>query len=295
MNASGVDDSKLDWRHKPTNGPDRDGTCVCVPDPVGLPDFHDGFSNATYLGRAKMVPQWQSVGTFGPPSDTPVVVDHYVKWNFHLFVGVESRLPVMFSSPYGGTATYGNWSIKVENGTGGPDDYWPEWRENPSFCLNVVDGGQATCKAFGLAPAKIAGLAFGFIDGALADGSRMDRGCLLEGKDAVLGFKGLAADFSLKAALAAGWGLQNALVDCKAAPAQVAAWGAVLTRLPHPSQLLGNVTQNVQLNSKDIAADLALAALHYERKEWADAGVQMGMVLRRAAMGVADSALEQLV
>merc|ERR1711981_1131421 len=59
MNASGVDDSVLDWRHIPTNGPDSDGQCICVPDPVGLPDFKGAFSNSTYLGRVSFIPQWQ--------------------------------------------------------------------------------------------------------------------------------------------------------------------------------------------------------------------------------------------
>jgi len=61
-----------------------------------------------------------------------------VKWNFHLWVGVDSKLPAMFSSPFGGVATYGNWTIyDEEKKTGGPDELWPEWRKNPFFCLNV--------------------------------------------------------------------------------------------------------------------------------------------------------------
>merc|ERR1712080_435660 len=151
MNASGIDDSKLDWHRKVTNGPDADGLCICVSDPVGLPDFGGAFSNSTYLGRAQLVPQWQVPGQFGPPDNKSVLVDHYVKWNFHLFVGVDIQLPVMFSSPYGGMATYGNWSIN-ENG---PDKMWPEeinggWRDHPSFCLNVLN--ESTCDPYGPPP-----------------------------------------------------------------------------------------------------------------------------------------------
>jgi len=134
LNASGVDDSKLDWRRPPTH----DGFCVCIPDPAGLPDFMGAFSNATYLGRVKMVPLWQTAGKGGPPDGKPITVDHYAKWTFHLWVDVETKLPAMFSSPYGGVATYGNWTI-YDNATktGGPDDLWPEWRKDPWFCLNV--------------------------------------------------------------------------------------------------------------------------------------------------------------
>jgi len=52
-----------------------------------------------------------------------------VKWTFHLFVDVETKLPVLFSSPFGGIATYGNWSQ--------PDELWPKdfnggWRNLPA-------------------------------------------------------------------------------------------------------------------------------------------------------------------
>jgi len=139
-NKSGVDDSKLDWRRPPTN----DGMCICIPDPAGLPDFMGAFDNATYLGRAKIVPLWQTVGKGGPPDGKFITVDHYAKWTFHIWVDVESKLPAMFTSPYGGSATYGNWSIyDNETKTGGPDELWPEsahggWRKDPFFCLNVM-------------------------------------------------------------------------------------------------------------------------------------------------------------
>jgi len=141
LNESGVDDSKLDWRRIPST----DGTCVCVPDPAGLPYFHGAYDNATYKGRVKFIPPWQQTGSYGPPSNTPVIADHYVKWTFHMFVNIETKLPVMFSSPYGGCATYGNWST--------PDKLWPEslgggWRANPSRdrCFDVTSN--PNCKPY---------------------------------------------------------------------------------------------------------------------------------------------------
>jgi hypothetical protein len=133
-NESGVDDSKLDWRRIPSNPQaDHDG-CVCVPDPAGLPYFEHAFDNATYVGRVRFVPPWQVTGKdhAGPPDGVPVVADHYAKWNFHLFVDIETRMPTMFSSPYGGVATYGNWS--------NPDEMWPDWRDLPdrNNCFDVT-------------------------------------------------------------------------------------------------------------------------------------------------------------
>jgi len=133
-NASGVPETSIDWRRMP-----NDGMCVCIPDPAGLPDFMGAFDNATYLGRVKMVPLWQTAGKGGPPDGKPIIVDHYAKWTFHIWVDVETKLPAMFTSPYGGSATYGNWTI-YDNATktGGPDEMWPEWRKDPWFCLNVM-------------------------------------------------------------------------------------------------------------------------------------------------------------
>merc|ERR1719407_363601 len=112
LNESGVDDSKLDWRHIPST----DGTCVCVPDPAGLPYFHGAYDNATYKGRVKFIPPWQQTGSYGPPSNTPVIADHY-----------------------------GNWST--------PDKLWPEslgggWRANPARdrCFDVTSN--PNCKPY---------------------------------------------------------------------------------------------------------------------------------------------------
>jgi hypothetical protein len=62
-----------------------------------------------------------------------------------MMVDIETKKPVMFSSPYGGCATYGNWSV--------PDEMWPEdynggWRTNPTRdrCFDVT--GAETCKPF---------------------------------------------------------------------------------------------------------------------------------------------------
>jgi hypothetical protein len=141
-NASGGDDSLLDWRRIPST----DGDCVCVPDPAGLPYFENAYDNATYLGRIKFTPPWQETGTGDHWKRNVVTADHWVKWTFHLMVDVETQLPVMFSSPFGGCATYGNWSV--------PDEMWPEWSENPARdrCFDVT--GAESCKPF-IAPTTL--------------------------------------------------------------------------------------------------------------------------------------------
>jgi len=77
----------------------------------------------------QFTPPWQQTGSYGPPSTTPIIADHWVKWTFHLFVDIETKQPVLFSSPFGGIATYGNWSQ--------PDELWPKdfnggWRNLPA-------------------------------------------------------------------------------------------------------------------------------------------------------------------
>merc|ERR1712232_921847 len=145
-------DKALDWRHLPSPPLDPpaelggNALCVCVPDPAGLPFFTGAFDNATYMGRIRFIPPWQNTGSYGPPSTTPVVADHYAKWTFHLFVSVETHKPVLFSSPFGGIATYGNWSD--------PDEAWPEslhggFRQLPTreSCFDPT-GEAATCKNY---------------------------------------------------------------------------------------------------------------------------------------------------
>jgi hypothetical protein len=140
-NASGGDDSLLDWRHIPST----DGDCVCVPDPSGLPYFEGAYDNATYLGRIRFTPPWQETGTGDHWARKKVVADHWVKWTFHMMVDIETKKPVMFSSPYGGCATYGNWSV--------PDEMWPEdynggWKTNPTRdrCFDVT--AAESCKPY---------------------------------------------------------------------------------------------------------------------------------------------------
>jgi hypothetical protein len=141
-NASGGDDSLLDWRRIPST----DGDCVCVPDPAGMPYFEKAYDNATYLGRIRFTPPWQNTGTGGPPiPGKTVVADHWVKWTFHLMVDIETQKPVMFSSPFGGCATYGNWSV--------PDEMWPDsynlgWKTNPEKerCSDVT--AAEACKPY---------------------------------------------------------------------------------------------------------------------------------------------------
>jgi hypothetical protein len=138
LNESGIDDTTLDWRRIPSNPQLAHDGCVCVPDPAGLPYFHHAFDNATYLGRVRFVPPFgQKTFTGGPADGTPIVADHFAKWSFHLWVDIETQLPAMFTSPYGGVATYGNWSD--------PDELWPAsvgggWRDLPAKdnCFDVT-------------------------------------------------------------------------------------------------------------------------------------------------------------
>jgi len=143
MNA---DEAHRDWRRFPSP-PITDAMCVCVPDPAGLPFFEHAFDNATYLGRVRFAPQWQTTGSFGPPSDKTIVCDHYAKWTFHLWVDIETNLPALFSSPYGGIATYGNWSDPDENW---PTDIGSGWRNLPTrdTCFDPTGEVGSTCKDY---------------------------------------------------------------------------------------------------------------------------------------------------
>jgi len=144
-------EENLDWRRFPSPPLDKDsqlgqGVCVCVPDPTGLPWFEHAYDNATYKGRVEITPPWQATGKWGPPSNKTIIADHFAKWSFHLWVDVDTKLPVMFSSPYGGIASYGNWSD--------PDEFWPEdfgkgWKNLPSrdVCFDPT-GESETCKQF---------------------------------------------------------------------------------------------------------------------------------------------------
>ena len=86
----------------------KQGGCTCVPDPVGVPKY-DSFKDATYMGRIKLEPIEFLNKT--------VIVDHYSKWFFHLFVDAEKGsetygLPLRFYSPYAGFAVYHTWILK---------------------------------------------------------------------------------------------------------------------------------------------------------------------------------------
>jgi hypothetical protein len=162
LNLSGVDDAlHVDWRRPDTKARD---SCTCLPDPVGLPDFVNAFHNATYLGRARFVPPWTKTfgpNAGGPPDGVPVLVDAWVKWSFHLYMDVEHEphYAAMFSSPFGGTATYGNWTLD-------PDAMWPEshhggWRHTPesdpltaTLCINPQSYGDCP-KAFPWSPTEL--------------------------------------------------------------------------------------------------------------------------------------------
>lgn len=143
----------FEWRRLPspplTPTPEfgGDAVCVCVPDPAGLPWFEGAFDNATYKGRVKFAVPWQAGdGEYGPPTNETIVADHYAKWSFHLFVSVKTNLPVLFSSPYGGIASYGNWTD--------PDKLWPDdinggWRQLPGRdnCFDPTHEAE-TCKPY---------------------------------------------------------------------------------------------------------------------------------------------------
>lgn len=88
-----------------------DPFCVCVPDPVGFPDFSasrkDGLANLEYLGRLKLAP----IEYLG----RTVTMDHYANWFFHVFMEVNEtapnygKSPIRLASAYAGTAVYQDW------------------------------------------------------------------------------------------------------------------------------------------------------------------------------------------
>lgn len=149
LNASGVDDTHLDWRRIPA----EDGICVCVEDPAGLPNFVGALDNATYKGRVKLLPLWwKEIGTYSPGQATePIIADVWSKWTFRFVAEAGTQKPVMFSSPYGGVAMYGNMSND-------PSDVWPEemgggWNHIPGrdhcFDPTTASGpGFAVCKDY---------------------------------------------------------------------------------------------------------------------------------------------------
>jgi len=87
------------------------GGCTCIPDPVGVPDiaasWSKGMSNMQYMGRIKL-PKLEYL-------DTPIELDHWASWFFHIFMDTNTsvphygKAPSRLASAYAGTAVYANW------------------------------------------------------------------------------------------------------------------------------------------------------------------------------------------
>merc|ERR1719450_212499 len=82
-----------------------------MPDPVGVPDitasWADGMGDMQYMGRIKL-PQLEYL-------KTPIELDHWANWFFHIFMDTNSSVPhykhapSRLASAYAGTAVYANW------------------------------------------------------------------------------------------------------------------------------------------------------------------------------------------
>lgn len=87
------------------------GGCTCIPDPVGVPDiagsWAKGMGEMQYMGRIKL-PELEYL-------KTPIEVDHWATWFFHIFMDVNASMPHFGKAPsrlasaYAGTAVYANW------------------------------------------------------------------------------------------------------------------------------------------------------------------------------------------
>jgi len=87
------------------------GGCTCIPDPVGVPDTQaseaKGMGTMQYMGRIKL-PKLEYL-------DTPIELDHWADWFFHIFMDVNKsvphygKAPSRLASAYAGTAVYANW------------------------------------------------------------------------------------------------------------------------------------------------------------------------------------------
>jgi len=87
------------------------GGCTCMPDPVGVPDtqasWAKGMAGMQYMGRIKL-PELEYL-------KTPIVLDHWANWFFHIFMDTNSsvphykKAPSRLASAYAGTAVYDNW------------------------------------------------------------------------------------------------------------------------------------------------------------------------------------------
>merc|ERR1719444_355062 len=90
------------------------GGCTCIPDPVGVPDiaasWAKGMSNMQYMGRIKL-PKLEYL-------NTPIELDHWANWFFHIFMDTNKsvphygKAPSRLASAYAGTAVYDNWKLE---------------------------------------------------------------------------------------------------------------------------------------------------------------------------------------
>jgi len=91
------------------------GGCTCMPDPVGVPDISsiapgDGLGHMQYMGRIKL-PQLEYL-------NTPIELDHWANWFFHVFMDTNKSVPHYGKGPsrlgsaYAGTAVYANWKFE---------------------------------------------------------------------------------------------------------------------------------------------------------------------------------------
>jgi len=300
------DEDNLDWRRIPSP-PISDALCVCVPDPAGLPYFEGAYDNATYKGRISFTPPWQTTGAYGPPTGKKIVADHWSKWTFHLFVDVETNKPVLFSSPYGGVATYGNWSE--------PDELWPKdfnggWKNLPTreSCFDPTMKSE-TCKDYTRKPVTTAtttpsgpttatttvttgtttapakhGQEFlmGLLTGLVSDGAEMDT-CVIDGITVVgsfstaLGYlkKGNVGP-AIEALSDALGSIQPAVQDCTGAKVKVQQLVDGLKSLS-PAK----AKANVKAHHSDILAYVAEASKCKDTEDFAGMGVQIGSIVRK--------------
>merc|ERR1711953_785736 len=87
------------------------GGCTCMPDPVGVPDitasWAKGMAGMQYMGRIKL-PELEYL-------KTPIELDHWANWFFHIFMDTNKsvphygKAPSRLASAYAGTAVYDNW------------------------------------------------------------------------------------------------------------------------------------------------------------------------------------------
>jgi len=90
------------------------GGCTCMPDPVGVPDieasWNHGMAEMQYMGRIKL-PKLEYL-------NTPIELDHWASWFFHIFMDTNTsvphygKAPSRLASAYAGTAVYANWVME---------------------------------------------------------------------------------------------------------------------------------------------------------------------------------------